>query len=272
MSEKHILLVIGMHRSGTSLVAQWLHSMGLHLGEDLLKANFSNEKGHFEDNDFLQLHRAILKAHNLSPSGLDEDINLKIDTAERKKMEQLIIEKNNQRDQWGWKEPRTCLFLNEYRKIIPQAKYLIVYRRFDEVVDSLVKRDLKGLRKKREMKGVVKKVYYFLKYNIYSNFRISKKRVDYLKTNLDYYDKIIALLSLIEKEDYILCSLDHFHEKHEQIFNRLLNWGFQLTYVDFEKVFDKKILHKNINVYEYPPDLLRLINEREKKLNKFENI
>jgi len=261
-----------MHRSGTSLVAQWLHSMGLYLGEDLLKANFSNEKGHFEDNDFLQLHRAILRAHDLSPSGLDKNISIKVSESERKKMERLVLRKMKQQDQWGWKEPRTCLFLNEYNKIIPDAKYLVVYRNFNEVVNSLVKRDLKGLRNKIERRDVIRKGYYFLKYNIYRYFRISKKRVEYLKTTLEYYDKIITFLSGINKDDYILCRLEDFPEHHEQIFKKLQNWGFQLTYMDFGKVFDEKLLHKQVKHFQYPADLINRIQEKENRLNQLENI
>ena len=44
-----VLVILGMHRSGTSLVANWLHDCGLHVGDRLLEGTFANEKGYFED-------------------------------------------------------------------------------------------------------------------------------------------------------------------------------------------------------------------------------
>lgn len=261
-----------MHRSGTSLVAQWLNAMGMHLGNTFLEGNFSNEKGHFEDMDFLQLHRQILRENNLHPSGLRLIQNLVISDDQREKMKKLVIQKNSENNQWGWKEPRTCLFLDEYNQIITRAKYLIVYRNFNEVINSLVKRDLKELRNKTESGDIIRKGYYFLKYNIYRYFRTSKKQVEYLKTTLRYYDKIITFLSGINKDDYILCRLEDFNEHHEQIFNKLQNWGFQLTYMDFGKVFDEKLLHKQVSTFQYPADLINRIQKKENRLNQLENI
>ena len=45
-----------MHRSGTSLISNWLHHCGLQLGEHLLEAGNGNEEGHFEDVEFLRMH------------------------------------------------------------------------------------------------------------------------------------------------------------------------------------------------------------------------
>jgi hypothetical protein len=49
-----------MHRSGTSLISQWLSHCGLHLGERLLGPGIGNAEGHFEDLDFLEFHEQIL--------------------------------------------------------------------------------------------------------------------------------------------------------------------------------------------------------------------
>ena len=48
-----VAIVVGMHRSGTSVVAQWLSRSGLFIGDSLLGPNVGNEQGHFEDADFL---------------------------------------------------------------------------------------------------------------------------------------------------------------------------------------------------------------------------
>jgi len=47
------LIIAGMHRSGTSLISQWLNRCGLNLGENMIGASSGNVEGHFEDIDFI---------------------------------------------------------------------------------------------------------------------------------------------------------------------------------------------------------------------------
>src|SRR5947199_6137561 len=56
------LLLAGMHRSGTSLVASWLARAGVDLGRDLLPADAGNPTGYFEALSFLDLDRRMLLA------------------------------------------------------------------------------------------------------------------------------------------------------------------------------------------------------------------
>lgn len=41
---------------------------------------------------------------------------------------------------WGWKDPRTTLFLDFWENLLPTANYLLIYRAPWEVVDSLYRR------------------------------------------------------------------------------------------------------------------------------------
>jgi hypothetical protein len=52
-SEAGCLIVTGMHRSGTSLLASFLRAAGINLGENLYPADSANPLGYFEDLDFL---------------------------------------------------------------------------------------------------------------------------------------------------------------------------------------------------------------------------
>ena len=64
------VVVVGMHRSGTSLTASILGSAGLHLGDSLVPAGHGNAEGHFEDLEFVELHRAALEAFGHDPDGM----------------------------------------------------------------------------------------------------------------------------------------------------------------------------------------------------------
>lgn len=59
--KRHLTLVLGMHRSGTSVLARALPVLGISLGERLLPAHPCNPKGFFEDADINAGNRALLK-------------------------------------------------------------------------------------------------------------------------------------------------------------------------------------------------------------------
>lgn len=139
MNNTSILVIAGMHRSGTSLTAALLKSAGLYIGEKLLGRTDSNPRGHFENLDFLNFHKSILKANNLSEKGWTVFDPIPVHP-EQFKEAQAIIERNNTAPIWGWKDPRTTLFLEFWATQLPTAHFLLVYRSPWEVVSSLYQR------------------------------------------------------------------------------------------------------------------------------------
>ena len=51
-----LVLVLGMHRSGTSAIAKRLESFGVNLGETLIPGKKDNIKGYQEDADFVEIN------------------------------------------------------------------------------------------------------------------------------------------------------------------------------------------------------------------------
>jgi hypothetical protein len=136
--KNRVLIITGMHRSGTSLVARFIHHSGIDLGESMLGANPGNRYGHFEDEEFLEFHRQVLKrnfGHNWQAPGpprLSDD--------EARKGRELIARRAGKAD-WGWKDPRTSLFLDFWDRFLPEAHYLFMVRHPLSVIDSLARRD-----------------------------------------------------------------------------------------------------------------------------------
>jgi hypothetical protein len=61
------VLIVGMHRSGTSAVSGMLHKLGVAVPEDLHPADEHNERGYFEPERIINFHERLLgKLH--SPS------------------------------------------------------------------------------------------------------------------------------------------------------------------------------------------------------------
>ena len=104
------------------------------------------------------MHKEILIENGYDPSGLEEDIQLNFSEYYCKKMEFLVLFKNSRREQWGWKDPRTCLMISEYVNLLPDALYLIVYRDYREVVSSLIRRDLTRIEKKNGSQKLVEEI------------------------------------------------------------------------------------------------------------------
>lgn len=70
--DRRVVLVLGMHRSGTSALASALHSLGLGLPDNLLPPAPDNPGGYFESRDLTRLNEEILRAagtawHDPSP-------------------------------------------------------------------------------------------------------------------------------------------------------------------------------------------------------------
>lgn len=135
-----VLVVAGMHRSGTSCVAELLASAGLALGDDLLEADARNPRGYFEDREIVEFHRRLLSAHGLADDGFVGDVRIEPTATFCDEALRLIEARRGLLRPWGWKDPRTVLFLRLWCELVPDARYLFVYRPPWDVVDSLFRR------------------------------------------------------------------------------------------------------------------------------------
>lgn len=134
------LLVTGMHRSGTSLLTSILAAAGVHVGDQLMGAAESNPHGHFEDLEFYSLHQRILAANGLSREGFTCQATIDVPAAARAEAMALVGRRRAAGRPWGWKDPRSTLFLDVWAELLPEARYVFAFRPVWEVVDSLFRR------------------------------------------------------------------------------------------------------------------------------------
>lgn len=138
------LVITGMHRSGTSLIASAAAMLGVDIGNDLVPADRRNPKGYFEDSEFLALQRTML-ARASSGDGGHADWGWtpaeQLDRAQfagfREPARRLAASRARHLRWWGWKDPRTTLLLEFWDEILDDARYLLVYRYPWEVADSM---------------------------------------------------------------------------------------------------------------------------------------
>ncbi len=100
-----------------------------------------NPLGHFEDLDFVDLHIGAIERQHPNADGWKITTGTTTFSAdEREWVVSLATIRSERYRVWGWKDPRTCLFLDEYVDLLPDLRVLSLRRPMDDVVDSLMRR------------------------------------------------------------------------------------------------------------------------------------
>jgi len=157
-----IFVVLGMHRSATSLVAKGLKENGVNIGERLMGAGQFNKWGHFEDLDFVDMNERILRENRIS---WDKPGDVVISQETKRKLKELIDRKKDNSDFWGWKDPRTSLMIDKYLPYIENEDihFICCFRKIENIAKSLQKRDGFSLEKgKKIAKEYIKRILNFL--------------------------------------------------------------------------------------------------------------
>ena len=135
--------VLGMHRSGTSLVAGTLRQLGIDLGpdEEFLPPDSNNESGYFELKELVYLNNDILAHYGGSwddvpelPPGWEKSDEL---AQIREHARALLGRRFAASSQWGWKDPRTCITLPFWQRLVSRLRYVICVRNPVDVARSL---------------------------------------------------------------------------------------------------------------------------------------
>lgn len=119
-------------------MSSYLNACDINMGENMIGAMRGNMRGHFEDSDIVQLHDDILtdnRCHMYSPK---QPLNI---SADRKAQAEAIIRnKLSTPSACGWKDPRSTLFLDFWQEVLPDCKFVLLYRDPFSVIDSLRRR------------------------------------------------------------------------------------------------------------------------------------
>jgi len=154
-------IVLGMHRSGTSMVSGLLHeSAGYNVGGPLIGSAFDNEKGFFERIDIVLQNDEFMSKQNIWWSA--NVINYNWEKAIQDKESGVVTFKNGKpglkfledpnNAPWLQKDPRMCITLKTWLHLMKsEPAVLFTYRHPLEVTLSLHKREKdfpleKGLR------------------------------------------------------------------------------------------------------------------------------
>lgn len=164
------IIIIGMHRSGTSMLTRFIEDSGVFMGSK--QSMGKNEEAFY----FQKLNEWILfqknatwdNTYNLDFS--DDFINSNITRTIEKNLSSNstrtffggkfnLVGRNLLKYQkpWGWKDPKNTLNLDIWSKIFPQAKVIHIYRNPIDVSKSLQDREFKFKENFKISKNIRKK-------------------------------------------------------------------------------------------------------------------
>lgn len=217
-----IMCIAGMHRSGTSLTAAWLDRCGLaiHDGE-VVGPTAANPKGHFEDKEFVDLHASAITS--VAPGSYGWKTYAKdfllFDACHAERALQLVVSRNSAHTMWGWKDPRTVVFLTSWKLLVPELKVLLVWRPYTQVVASLIRRS-----------------------RVMRTPRLQLTLLDALRLWISYNQKVCTYKRQFA-DDCVLLSLDDVLKGDRAVFDLLRRrFRLQLAYSPITDVYDPALL------------------------------
>lgn len=147
---RRALIVLGMHRCGTSAISGVFHLLGFHLGSQLISGLEENPKGFFENELINQFNNKLLSSlksnwHStyLLQNKWYDDASLDIFRIE---LNQIINEQFGMEDPILIKDPRLSILWPFYADILKNLEihpcFIVCFRNPSEVAASLRKRNL----------------------------------------------------------------------------------------------------------------------------------
>lgn len=192
-----MIVVLGCHGGGTSLVAGLLHSIGvdMHYNPHMKIRTDGKTYLNYEDSHFVRLNCSLLHCaggnwrYPPKPEDLDPNNNLK------ERMQALIAERESHYRYdfftWGFKDPRTAITVRMWHELLPQPEYVFVHREPKDAANSIA---LRG------------------------KHRDSFEK--YLETTNGYYDSITDFIESYDVE-YLSIAYEDFLTHSEESINRL---------------------------------------------------
>jgi len=247
---KKLVVVLGMHRSGTSAVVKALSCLGVSLGDNFMPAGSDNPKGFFEDKAVNQLNIEMLEVigqHWFSLSLItDEDISKLVSLGYVEKALDLVQQKMADVEVFGFKDPRVSKLLKFWKLVFTRincdVRYVFCLRHPLSVANSL---------RQRNKMPIQKGYLLWLSYNL----AILTEAQDLSLIGLDYDQLMERPLEVV---DYLAERLD-------------LTVNLEVTHQFATQFLDKTLQHTKFDnaAIEHDPDCPEVVVETYSLLQAF---
>lgn len=144
------VIVLGVGRCGSSMIAHILHTLGIYIGPTFIEANEYNKNGYWEDSTIMSIHEKMLKSIGRGwwnpPKTIEEVYN--VPEALLNQLFLIFDRRMNQAQElgkicWGWKDPRTHWLLPIYNHNLVNSHYIFIHRDPCSIAKSVFYRDKK---------------------------------------------------------------------------------------------------------------------------------
>lgn len=123
-----IYVVLGMHKSGTTLVSRTLHNSGIVMGEHFEETVSYDSGNKYERESTLALNMEILGVDTYRIYDMNAPEKLCMDARQERRMLEIIETCNSLHRDWGFKDPRTTLTYPLWRDRLPEHRLVVIYR------------------------------------------------------------------------------------------------------------------------------------------------
>lgn len=123
-----IYVVLGMHKSGTTMISEILHHSGINM-VDNADPSLTYDKGNkWERESTKQINHTLLGSEGAFSLVNGKPAKLSMTPEIKDSMRGLISDYNRQYPEWGFKDPRTCYVYGLWASTLPEHKIVVVYR------------------------------------------------------------------------------------------------------------------------------------------------
>ena len=237
------ILVLGMHRSGTSALTGVLQWLDIELGSKLGQASEDNQKGFFENTFIVEFNEKILNKMNSSWDDIFfnfDSMKDQITYDEKEELKSILLKEFSNSKLFAIKDPRICYLFPLYEEVLNKLnidiKVLIPYRNPQEVIKSLQKRN-----NFKPEKSLMLWMSYFFHAENYSR--------KYKRSFLKFDD-------LINNAEFVITSVDQLLELN------LSNY-YKKNKIHIESFLEKSLKHQNMLQIEFPNIFNKLLKKLE---------
>ena len=242
------ILVLGMHRSGTSALTGVLNILDVYLGSELMEANFANEKGYFENNYVYRVNEKLLSQINSSWNDTFYNESKVEAINDVDKLKETIQKEFEFANVFAIKDPRLIYLFPIYKKVLEEldidVKIILPYRNPVEVANSLNKRDAMPLEK-----GMLLWAYHFLLAEKYSRG----------------YDRVFV------EFDELISNTDSIVENISKTLDLKLITKYKKNKKEISEFLEPSLKHHNIsvdNLSHKTPSIVRNVLALKERFNK----
>ena len=135
------VLVLGVHRSGTSAATRAINLLGVPLcrSDDLFGGDGNNSSGYWESRTLMQFNNELLSSMQANWRCPPTEVRMAAGHERRERAEAVrLLHWSHPSARWAWKDPRNCTLLPFWRRAIDVPLVAVtVLRHPDEVATSL---------------------------------------------------------------------------------------------------------------------------------------